>query len=107
MFHVNETKDGKGELTVKDGKINLHVTLSGKRILNLYRGKAEKAKSDEKNWLKPTIDVVQYSDGTSEEVFGFDIPVESSSQEFDLALIGKKGKWYDHKVKITPVEKKN
>ena len=28
-------------------------------------------------------------------------------QEFDVALIGKKGTWYDHKVKITNAEKKD
>ena len=27
MFHVNEANDGKGELTVKDGKMTLHVSL--------------------------------------------------------------------------------
>ena len=28
-----------------------------------------------------------------------------SREEFDLALIGTKGKWYDHKVKVTDVVK--
>ena len=51
--------------------------------------------------LEPTTDEVTYSDGTKEEVFGFDIPVEELDQEFDLALLGAKGKWYDHKVKVT------
>ena len=27
MFHVNEANDKKGELTVKDGKMTIHVTL--------------------------------------------------------------------------------
>ena len=30
MFHANETKDGKGTLTVKDGKMVFHVTLHSK-----------------------------------------------------------------------------
>ena len=42
---------------------------------------------------------VTYSDGLSEEVNGFDVPVPALGEEFDLALIGKKGTWYDHKVK--------
>ena len=33
MFHANETKDGKGTLTVKDGKMVFHVTLQ--RILSI------------------------------------------------------------------------
>ena len=41
-----------------------------------------------------------YSDGFSETVYGFDIPVTVLDEEFDLALIGKKGVWYDHKVSV-------
>ena len=63
MFHVNETKDGKG--------------------------------------LNPMTEEVIYSDGTSEEVNTFDIPVPYLDKEFDVALIGTKGKWYDHKVIVS------
>ena len=42
-----------------------------------------------------------YSDGETEEVYGFDVPVPYLDEEFDCALIGTKGKWYDHKVKVT------
>ena len=42
-----------------------------------------------------------YSDGLSEEVYGFDIPVPALDTEFDVALIGKKGVWYDHKVSVS------
>ena len=37
MFKVNETKDGKGELTVKDGKKTIHITLVSKNIVNLFK----------------------------------------------------------------------
>ena len=56
---------------------------------------------------QPTIDTVTYSDGLSEEVHGFNVPVSVIGEEFDLALIGKKGIWYDHKVSVqnpVPVE---
>ena len=44
MFHVNETKDGKGVLTVQpDGQMSIHVTLVSKRIDNLYLGTAAEA----------------------------------------------------------------
>ena len=72
MFHVNEANDGKGVLTVKDGA----------------------------ELLEPTTDTVTYKDGTSEEVYGFDIPVPAIDEEFTVAAIGKKGKWYDHKVSV-------
>ena len=47
------------------------------------------------------MDTVTYSDGFTEEVNGFDVPVPALEQEFDLALLGKKGKWYDHKVIVS------
>ena len=42
-----------------------------------------------------------YSDGTTEEVHGFDVPVPYLDKEFDLALLGTKGTWYDHKVTVS------
>lgn len=101
MFHVNEANKGQGVITAKDGKMILHVTLAGKSILNLYVGKAENAKNDKENWLNPTVDTVTFDDGMTETAFGFDIPIEKIDTEFDLALIGKKGIWYDHKVIVT------
>ena len=63
-------------------------------------GKAEDAQKDGAEILEPTTDTVTYSDGMSEEVYGFDIPVPAIDEEFDVALIGTKGKWYDHKVSV-------
>ncbi len=100
MFHVNEANDGKGTLTVKDGKMTIHVSLASKKIVNLFVGKAEDAQKDGAEVLEPTTDTVTYSDGMSEEVYGFDIPVPVIDEEFDVALIGTKGKWYDHKVSV-------
>ncbi len=104
MFHVNEAKDGKGELTVKDGKMTIHVSLATKNIVNLYPGLASDAEKDGAELLEPTVDTVEYSDGTTEEVYGFDVPVPALDEEFDLAIIGTKNKWYDHKVSVSVVE---
>lgn len=105
MFHVNEACDGKGTLTVKDGQMTLHISLVSKKIVNLYVGLAEDAAKDGAKLLEPTNDTVTYSDGTSEEVYGFDVPVPGIDEEFDLAILGTKGKWYDHKVSVSnPVE---
>ena len=100
MFRANEACNGKGTLTVKDGIQTLHVSLQSKKIVNLYPGTAEEAKQPGAVLLEPTVDTVTYSDGLSEDVFGFDVPVASVGQEFDLAIIGTKGVWYDHKVSV-------
>ena len=101
MFHVSEACDGKGTLTVKDGVMTIHISLGSKKILNLYPGLAEDAAKDGAVLLQPTTDTVTYSDGMTEEVYGFDVPVPAIGEEFNLALIGTKGKWYDHKVKVS------
>ena len=90
MFHVNEANEGKGTLTVEDGKMTIHISLVSK-----------KAQKKGAKLLEPTTDKVTYSDGTTEEVYGFDVPVPALDEEFDLALIGTKGKWYDHKVSVS------
>jgi len=104
MFHVNEACDGKGTLTVADGKMTIHISLTSKNILNLYPGLAEDAQKEGAELLMPTEDTVTYSDGTTETVHGFDVPVPALDEEFDLALIGKKGKWYDHRVSVSSPE---
>lgn len=104
MFHVNEAMDGKGILTVKEGGMVVHISLVSKKIVNLYPGLAEDAEKDGAVLLEPTVDTVTYSDGMSEEVFGFDVPVPYLDEEFDLALVGEKGTWYDHKVSVSDPE---
>ena len=105
MFHVNEANQDKGILSVKDGKMTIHVSLQSKKIVNLYPGSAEDAKKEGAELLEPTTDKVVYSDGYEDEVYGFDIPVPALDEEFDVALIGTHGNWYDHKVVVSdPVE---
>ena len=105
MFHVNEANQDLGILTVADGKMTIHVSLQSKKIVNLYPGLAEDAQKDGAELLDPTTDTVTYSDGYTDEVYGFDIPVPALDEEFDVALLGSKGKWYDHKVVVSdPVE---
>ena len=100
MFHANEACNGKGTLTVENGQMTFHVSLASTHIVNLYLGKASDAADHEADWLQPTTDTVTYSDGTSEEVYGFDIPVSAVDADFDLAILGTKGKWYDHVVSV-------
>ena len=106
MFHANEACDGKGTLTVENGTMTFHVSLASKKIVNLYVGMAADAEANKADWLLPTTDTVTYSDGTSEEVYGYDIPVAAVDEDFQLALLGTKGKWYDHTVSIRNAEPK-
>ncbi len=94
----------QGVLTVENGQMTLHFSLESKNILNLFRGLAEDAKKEGALLLQPTLDKVTFDDGLTEEVYGFDVPVPVIGEEFDLALVGKKGTWYDHKVMVTDPE---
>ncbi len=101
MFHVNEADEGKGVLTVENGKMTIHVRLASKKIVNVYAGLAKDAETDAANVIQPTTDTVTYSDGDTKEVYGFDIPVPALDEEFDVAILGEKGTWYDHKVSVS------
>ena len=104
MFHVNEAYGDKGTLTVKDGIMTIHITMPSKKVVNLFAGTAEEAQREGAALLQPTTDTVTYDDGTTEEVYGFDVPVPYLDKEFDCALIGTKGVWYDHKVSVSNPE---
>lgn len=84
----------------EDGTMTIHVSLASKKIVNLYPGLAADAQKSDAKLLLPTTDTVTYKDGKTEEVYGFDIPVPALDTEFDCALLGEKGSWYDHKVSV-------
>ena len=106
MFHVNEADEGKGVLTVSDEGMSIHVRLASKKIVNLFVGTANDAQAAGAQIIEPATDTVTFSDGSEEEVYAFDIPVPGIGEEFDVAILGEKGKWYDHKVSVTdPVSK--
>ena len=104
MFHANEAVDGMGTLTVENGTMTFHVSLQSQKIVNLYPGMAADAPAHESDWLQPTVDTVTYSDGTSDEVYGFDIPVAAVDADFQLAILGTKGTWYDHTVSVADAQ---
>ena len=95
---------GKHNLSVKNGEMTIHIVMPSKNIVNLFYGLAEDAKKDGAKLIEPTVEKVKYSDGTEEEVYAFDIPVPYLDKEFDCALVGTKGKWYDHKVSVSNPE---
>lgn len=101
MFHINEAKEGKGILTVKDGEMTIHIVLPSRKIVNLFCGSAEDAQKEGAALLQPQEEEVTYSDGLKETANSFDVPVPYLDEEFSLALIGEKGKWYDHMVSVS------
>lgn len=101
MFHINDALNGKAELTVENGKMTAYIILTSKNIVNLFYGLAADAEKDGAAVIEPVVATVTYDDGTTEEVNAFVIPVPVIGEEFDLALFGKKGTWYDHKVSIS------
>ena len=91
MFHVNEAYDNKGTLTVADGQMTIHVSLVSKKIVNLFPGTAEEAQAEGAVLLEPTTDPVEYADGTTDEVYGFDIPVPAIGENLTALLSAKRG----------------
>lgn len=104
MFHINETCDGKGTLTVKDGKMTIHITLASKKIEKVFLGSKEDAKKEDAVFLERTEDEVIYDDGEVDTAYGFDVPVEALDTDFQVAIIGTHGNWYDHTVSVTDPE---
>ena len=102
MFHVNDAYDNKGTLIVRMAR-QQYMLLSHPHTLSIsFLGTAKDLTVKGQGCLlEPTVETVDYGDGTTEEVNAFDIPVPVLDEEFDLALIGTKGKWYDHKVKVS------
>ena len=102
MFHVNEASKGRGILTVEKGEMTIHISMPSKNIVNLFPGSAEDAQKEGAALLQPTVDTVDYGDGSApEEVYGFDVPVPCLDEEFPCAILGSKGKWYDHAVSVS------
>ena len=107
MFHLNEASEGKGVLTVRNGEMTVHISLPSKNIVHLYPGLAADAAKEGAVLLEPTLDSVTYSDGVTEEVYGFDIPVPYLDEDFDCAILGAKGNWYDHRMSVSAPDPSN
>lgn len=102
MFHVNEAHKGQGVLIVQNGAMTIHVTLSGTGYVGVFPGTAkEAAEADESEIIRYSKEKVTYDDGFTDTAYAFDIPVPKLNEEFSLATIGKKDKWYDHKVSVS------
>lgn len=105
MFHINEADEGTGVLTVENGEMSVHIRMPSKNIVNMYFGTKAEAQAEGAELIEPTTDEVTYSDGMTDEVYGFDVPVPVLGEEFTVAIIGTHGNWYEHKMLVeNPVE---
>ena len=106
MFKLSEAVEGKGTLTVKDGQMTVHFTLSGKGFTQVFVGSAEDAQKEGAAVIDAVEDTLKFSDGTTDTANGFDVPVEELNEAFALAAMGKKSaKWYDHTLCVSnPVQ---
>lgn len=86
--------------------MTVHITLNSKNIVQLFLGSAEDAQKDGQILLirqrQQRLLILMVP--APKEVYSFDVPVPTLDDEFDLALIGTKGKWYDHKVSVSNPE---
>lgn len=101
MFHINEACHGKGTLTVRNGKMTVHISLPSKSIITLFAGLSAEAVKDDATLIAPTVDTVTYDDGMTDEVYGFDVPVPFLDEPFAVAILGTHGNWYDHQVTVS------
>lgn len=101
MFRVNDMDYGRGVLTVKNGKMSIHIRLVSQNIVNLFYGNKEDAQKEGAELIDPTVETVDYGDGTTEDVNCFDVPVPALDQEFTVSLIGTHGNWYEHQVTVS------
>lgn len=100
MFHINEADEGTGVLTVKDGEMSVHIRMPSKNIVNMYYGPKDEAQAEGAELIEPTTDEVTYSDGITDEVYGFDVPVPVIGEEFTVSIIGTHDNWYEHKMMV-------
>ena len=86
MFHVNEANDGKGTLTVKDGKDDHPCEPGIQKDRQPLCGNCRRCcrKTEPNSSSRPQI-LLHTATERAEEVYGFDIPVPAIDEEFDVA----------------------
>lgn len=81
--------------------MSIHIRLVSENIVNLFYGNKEDAQKEGAELINPTVETVDYGDGTTEDVNCFDVPVPALDQEFTVSLIGTHGNWYEHQVTVS------
>ena len=101
MFHVNDFNNDKGILTVENGQMTVHVSLQSKKIVNVFYGTKEDAQKEGAEMVPRTVDTIDYGDGYTEDVYGFDIPVPYLDEPYVVSIIGTHDNWYQHEVTVS------
>lgn len=97
MFRVIDTK-----LTVKNGKINAEITLSGIGYDYLYMGTAEKASEHKDQWIKYFGTVQYIENGENKTGRKYIIPISALDTPLTMASRSeKKEKWYNRTITVS------
>ncbi|MGN0241158.1 MAG: hypothetical protein ACI4CS_05680, partial [Candidatus Weimeria sp.] len=97
MIGLNDALNGKTTLTVKNGKMKVHVPMKGVGLTKAFVGTAKNAAKKGAKVIKGKTEKV--GDDT---VLAFDIPVKSLNKSFTVSFFSKRKKsWYQKTVKVT------
>ena len=97
MIGLNDALDGKTTLTVKNGKMTVHVPMKGVGLTKAFVGTAKNAAKKGAKTIKGKSEKVG-----DETVLAFDIPVKSLNKSFTVSFYSKRKKsWYQKTVKVT------
>lgn len=99
MFKVISTR-----LTVKNGKMEALIMLSGTGYDHLYLGHAEDAETNQDQWIK-WKDEIPYTTADGQEKTGrtYVIPVSALGQPIPVTVYSKtKKQWLNHTIKLKP-----
>ena len=97
MIGLNDALDGKTTLTVKKGKMTVHVPMKGTGLTKAFVGTAKSASKKGAKTIKGKKEKVGGDKGLA-----FDIPVKKLNKSFNVCFWSKRRKrWYQKSVKVT------
>ena len=102
-FRLNEALEGKGTLTVENGRMTAHITLSGTGFSKLFPGSAEEAKKEGAAVIDAVKDSVTYPDGFTDTANGFDIPVASLDGKKERFLVRPYHSYFRSRAAVIPL----
>lgn len=97
MIGLNDALNGKTTLTVKNGKMTVHVPMKGVGLTKAFAGTSKAAGKKGAKMAKRTT---AHIDG--EDVYAFDIPVKKLNKSFAVSFFSKRNKkWYQKTAKVS------
>lgn len=97
MIGLNSALNGKTTLTVKNGKMTVHVPMQGVGLTKAFVGSSKSARKKGAKTIKGKTEQVG-----DEEVLAFDIPVKKLNKSFKVCFFSKRKKrWYQKNVTVS------